>query len=527
MSWMTERPGATSSSSGGAPPSRAVGVLTSQPGQRAAVDKAKEAAKHEREGRGYQAKRLVRLGWRNRWWTVPVLVVGVLWLAVPAASRVADGTGWWRIAIAATVVGVGWGLFARCYEAGWQRRRTRRLELAFRHRWEDGCRDLGFLSPHGRVLSRGGLPPQVCVQKKGVRPALREPAVKLVDGTVDATVHLPLRLQPSLLVNSDAQLHDVLAGNLFLPGKLGIPEFTQVWQREVNGVRWWGVRCEYRRAPGVGELNHWGFRPAPDDFSLRLGAGPQGENNVDLLASPHIRVYGPPRSGKGVGGADAAAQGCSRGWLILIINCSGAPEWNDWGNADLPNVEVVRCSLRDSIPGAVAITSAMHDLLVVAEVRDALCTAHGAHAWAQLEPEVRVAHPRVLVIIDEPSALLKNAGPAGKTAGGLIEMVARTGPKYGITLMTLDQIINVTSSAISGPTLEVMRYVVWMGDQPDAATRNRVGGFVGWPPSPPGKGGAVAFNFGAPASSKQVRMPYHSPADLRSFLADQKALWTP
>jgi hypothetical protein len=458
----------------------------------------------------YRSRRQIRWLWRWR----------PAWLPLLAGAALA-ALLWphWPVGVAGAAV---WLVAWRATPELWERSKMRRVGLAFRHRWDEAMRDLPARAPDGEVFGPGGMPQVRHQRARRWSRKILSPAVRVDPlGEVEATVFLPARF-PLGKIDAGTTLTAVVNRSLRLPGGFGYPEWSVVYPKDINASAWWGVRVAYRSAP---DLVPWGFAPAPSDSTLRLGCSAKGENLIDLLAVPHLRIYGPSRSGKGICGVNICGQACSAGWLVLIINSSGAPEWNPWANSNVPNVNVVTCSLRDQFQGAREFGAAMKRLLDITDARVALIDRHRVHSWAQLPDLVRAQHPRVLCMIDEPSALLKTAGAVGKWAGALLESVVRTGAKYGVTVVILDQLVNVSGSAITGPTIEQMRGWAWVGEQPAEDTRKRIGGFTTWPTTPKDKGGAVYARFGTPQSAVPIRLPYHSPEALEAYLAAERKAW--
>lgn len=425
------------------------------------------------------------------WWWPPVAVlaraaaVAVLW--VVAARRWPDRAS-------------RWGRLVR-RERGW--RHARLVE----HRWEQAMWDLGLASK--RRLGRWRV------------PVLS--GVAMTDwGGFTGRLRLPRGFTASKLDDPDVQT--LICRELELGAPYGVCEQIVLRQPRVDRAMWRNVELAFAGLPDPAAVPG-DDRPA-DGGTLRIGLTGRGWLGWDLDRQPFLRLSGSTGKGKGTWLSWIICQAVRAGWLVIIIDGEGSPEYDVWSK--LPNVLYYGLDIDD--PQAALEEFKMQLALVqrIAARRRRLCLARGKRDMKSLGQADQLANPRILVVFDGFTALVgkapedEAAQKARQVIGHRINRMMRLYRKYRVNAVISDQITYAGTYVGSDGVAQATQYVFAGAANP--TQQRMLSSGTSWPTVPNESGFGVAGVVGEPHADAMV-WGMLSDGDLERIVGDELALW--
>lgn len=291
--------------------------------------------------------------------------------------------------------------------------------------------------------------------------------------------------------------------------------------------RQWGspIRAQFSakgyRNPARSQRITLYFRPLPDAWTMPTYEQPaqgsklmtcytaDGDHFVDLDDSPHIEIIGPSGTGKGYALRVVEGQALTAGMLVMLIDGGKSPE-----HAVLDGARTALRPLRYgmSAEGKLeAAIEALEKVVALAELRDQLCELFGRSRWVDLPAAVKAWQPRVMVFVDEVTALL--APSKQKTEDNLRAEIRRlldvegmrNGRKFGIHVVICDQF--AYSGVFSKAAAMQAETRIILGNLAPEHVKQATG-LANLPAVPEGAklaGHVVAF--GRPDSVREMRVP--------------------
>lgn len=276
--------------------------------------------------------------------------------------------------------------------------------------------------------------------------------------------------------------------------------------------------------------------PAPRDDALRVGVGLDGPVLWELDRFPHCKVMGATGSGKTLYALrNMIGQAVQAGWLVVLIVGQLASDMMVW--EPVPNVWVepwlafgVDVDAKQAELESLGwFATKLRTGFTIGRRRYDLCVEHNVDAYADLPDDVKLAHPRILYVVDEPNSFL-SAGvrdPELKAAraevGELLGNGFRQWRKYGANILFCDQMLYATSFLSDG-AIQQAPFWVYLGGQATLENRRMVSGVADWPWVPAVAGCGLYGVLGDP-HVREVRMGRSTRQHALAVIRSEAALW--
>jgi hypothetical protein len=301
----------------------------------------------------------------------------------------------------------------------------------------------------------------------------------------------------------------------------------------------WGspIRAQFSKAgyrnPARSQRITLYFRPLPDAWTLpiyeeaALGSKlmmcytADGQHFVDIDDSPHIEIVGPSGTGKGFALRTLEIQALRAGMLVMLIDGGKSPE-----HAALDGAATALRPIRYGMTSEQkleASIAALEKVVTLAELRDQLCELFKVSRWVDLPAPVKAWQPRVMVFVDEVTALLapskqKDLDNLRGEIRRLLDVEGmRNGRKFGIHVAICDQF--AYSGVFSKAAAMQAETRIVLGNLAPEHVKQATG-LAGLPSVPEGMklaGHVVAF--GRPDSVREMRVPPNGVDELARAVA--------
>jgi hypothetical protein len=254
---------------------------------------------------------------------------------------------------------------------------------------------------------------------------------------------------------------------------------------------------------------------------LMVGYSYDGPLFVDLEIVPHTRVVGPTGSGKGFFIRLLEVQALRAGWLGIVLDGGNSPE-----HAFIDGAATFQRPMRAGMTPAERLSAALAALETVRRVinlRSSLCELFGESRWADLPADVRRWQPRVVLIVDEVTALLANSKDEhldrlrAQLRGALDSDVLRTGRKFGVNVLPLSDQFAYSGVIPKAASWQAEGVVVLGNLAPEHI--KQATGLAGLPPVPDDLGLCGHFVRVGNPNPKELRVPPNDQRTLQRAVA--------
>lgn len=420
------------------------------------------------------------------WWPAGV-VAAVVWVVCAQRPRV-EPRVLWRLVDAGLDRGLWWGMLRSPQWWGRlvRRERDRRWALTFKHELLYAMWRIRLYQQADQAVSWPQVPKVGDVECEWPGWFRCRMACGTIprDRVLDAAQLLAQRMRLDLRVPG-AERESWRHPQLGLPVKFDVRPGANVGEVEVE--------AQYQGLPEPLDITP-DTRPAPSASQLRLLLGSRGWIVVDLSQIPMLRVEGSTRMGKGNILRRFVAQGVQAGWLVFVVSGQGSPEYTPW--AALPNVWYPRFRAAEPTVSLLAIAARLAAIVAETDGRADVCDREGVDKWDDLDDDLKLSMPRILVVVDELNILAAKDADLTKWDAALRRQIASSistllygGGKYGISVIYSGQRVYASLLLGDGAREQAVGWIN-VGDA-DVRSRQMVSGVSDWPQVPNRPGHAV------------------------------------